>query len=88
MAEEHAPDMAATPDDDFSRVIPPPAAPGDPIPDEFMIDLDEYCARKSGHDNRVEMIAAFHYIERAAGRAMDMPSAYEARFGQFGSRVI
>lgn len=56
--------------------------------DEFKISLDEYCAGRSVQDTRVEMIAAFHYTERAAGRVTDMPSEYEARFSVYGATVI
>lgn len=52
-------------------------------PDEFPLSLDEACARLSATDKRVEMIGAFHYSERAAGRLKDLESAYRDRYAAF-----
>lgn len=50
---------------------------------EFPLTLDEACSRISANDRRVEMIGAFHSVERAAGRVKDLESAYRSRFADF-----
>lgn len=50
---------------------------------EFPLSLDEMCARLSQSDKRVELIGAFHHVERNAGRLKDTDAAYRARFAAF-----
>lgn len=45
--------------------------------------LDEFCVRVSVKDRRVELLAAFHAVERAAGRLKDTEQAFAARFSAF-----
>jgi hypothetical protein len=52
-------------------------------PDNFPLSLEEFCRRRSGSDSRVELIGAFEYTERVAGRLMDLSSNYTERFDQF-----
>lgn len=52
-------------------------------PNEFPLTLDEFCARLSTTDKRVELIGAFHSIEKVAGRVKDLESAYATRFSAF-----
>lgn len=66
--------------------VAPVQAPA--APDEFPIDLNEFCARLSGTDRRVELISGFHHAERSAGRVTDLPSAYTRRFGEFQTRPV
>lgn len=50
---------------------------------EFPLALNEFCARLSATDRRVELIAGFHHQEVAAGRTKDLESAFRARFEAF-----
>ncbi len=52
-------------------------------PSEFPLTLDEFCSRLSVTDKRVELIGAFHFTEKVAGRNKDLESAYQARFTAF-----
>lgn len=52
-------------------------------PSEFPLTLDEFCSRLSVNDRRVEIIGAFHFTEKAAGRMKDVESAYASRFAAF-----
>lgn len=44
--------------------------------------LDDWCAEQSLRDRRVELLAVFHFRERAAGRGRDTRAAYAARYAQ------
>ena len=59
----------------------PIVAVPEPAPTE--VSLNEFCARLSGGDRRVEMIGGFEAVERRAGREKDLESAYAARFAAF-----
>jgi hypothetical protein len=50
---------------------------------DFHVTLDEFCARLSGTDRRVELIGAFFKGEQAAGSNKDAEAAYSARFVAF-----
>jgi hypothetical protein len=50
---------------------------------EFPLSLEEFCARLSVADKRVEMIGAFAHTETRAGRTKGLASEYEARFDAF-----
>ena len=52
-------------------------------PDAFPLAIDEFCARLSISDRRVELIGAFHTVEKAAGRVKDLESAFAERFAAF-----
>ena len=66
-----------------SDVAPPAPPAGQP---EATLPLDEFCTLLSGADRRIELIAAFAHIERAAGRVHDTRAAYAQRFAAVGSR--
>jgi hypothetical protein len=53
---------------------------------EIPLSLDEYCTRLSASDRRVELISAFHSDEAAAGRLIDVESAFAGRFDEFTKR--
>lgn len=53
---------------------------------EFPVTLDEFCARLSADDKRVELIAAFHHDETAAGRLRDLEGLYHSRFADLATR--
>lgn len=57
-------------------------------PDGFPLALDEFCARLSAKDRRVEMIGGFHADERRAGRTKDTDPAYFERYTQFVNRPV
>ena len=48
--------------------------------------LNEFCMALSGRDRRVELIAAFAHLERAAGNLNDTSAAYAERFAAVGAR--
>ncbi|MBE0436222.1 MAG: hypothetical protein IBX56_10510 [Methylomicrobium sp.] len=50
---------------------------------EFKMTLDEFCARLSQDDKRVELIGGFHFSEKRAKRLNDTESAYRVRFEEF-----
>jgi hypothetical protein len=47
------------------------------------VTLDEFCARLSGTDKRVEMIGAFNHVEKKAGRVKDTEESFRSRFDAF-----
>ena len=53
---------------------------------EFPLSLNEYCTRLSVNDKRVELIGAFEYVERNAGRLKDTETNYNNRFAAFVSK--
>jgi hypothetical protein len=53
------------------------------VEDGFPLTLDEFCARLSNTDKRVELIGGFHHSERAAGHAKDTEAAFQSRFVAF-----
>lgn len=50
------------------------------------LPLDEFCQRLSKGVRHVELIGAFAFIERQAGRNHDTESAYRQRFGALSTR--
>lgn len=52
------------------------------------LTLDEFCTRTSLTDRRVELLAAFHAEERAAGRHKDQESAYASRLVVFANKPV
>lgn len=55
-------------------------------PDQFQLGLDEFCARLSNSDTRVELIAGFHADEASKGRMKGFESDYRSRFEVFAKR--
>jgi hypothetical protein len=55
---------------------------------EFPVTLTEFCSRLSATDKRVELIAAFHHDEEAAGRLSDLEGAYRTRLAAFAARPV
>lgn len=52
------------------------------------LTLDEFCTRLSMKDKRVELIGAFHFTEKAAGKIKDAESAFEERFAAFATKPV
>ena len=78
-------------DQTASTDVPASSAPGAAVeaaPTVFPLHLDEFCARLSATDKRVELIGGFHHTERVAGRTQDLESAYADRFAEFVSRPV
>lgn len=50
---------------------------------DFNLTIEEYCARKSQTDRRVELLGAFHHVEKQSGRIKDSESAYDLRYAEF-----
>lgn len=69
---------AAAPSSEFRPSEPEPA-------DQT---LDEFCTHLSITDKRVEMIGAFHSVERQAGRSKDLASAYASRYQSFCNKPV
>ena len=63
-----------------------PDVPVAVVPDAFPLTLDEFCSRKSATDQRVEMIAGFHFSEVRAGKTQDTEAAFTARYNAFCTR--
>jgi len=57
-----------------------------PTSDE--ITIEEFCTRLSRSDRRVELIGAFAFVEKRAGRVKDAESAYQARFTAFVNKPV
>lgn len=55
---------------------------------EQSLTLNEFCQRLSQKDKRVELIAAFHYTETAAGTVKDVESAFADRFAAFINKPV
>ncbi len=60
----------------------------EPAPAEQDLTLYEFCQRLSSKDSRVELIAAFHYTETAAGTIKDVESAFNDRFAAFTTKPV
>ncbi len=57
-----------------------------PAAGDFPLSLDEFCQRLSATDKRVELIGAFHHVEKAAGRGQDTSGNFAARFEAFANQ--
>lgn len=57
----------------------PVVAAADPV----QVTLDEFGVGLSQRDNRHEMVNAFIYMERRAGKHKDTEAAYQARYVAF-----
>lgn len=47
------------------------------------LSLNEFCARLSTTDKRVELIGGFEHQERVAGRRSDTEESYSKRYTEF-----
>lgn len=47
------------------------------------LSLNQFCMRLSETDQRVALMGAFEFSERAAGRMYDTEVAYRARYAEF-----
>lgn len=56
------------------------------VPDSFELTLDEFCVRMSSKVNAPELLGAFHYEERAAGRLKDTEAAFAKRYEDFARK--
>lgn len=56
--------------------------------EEISLSLDEFCARASAKDGRVELLSGFYADERAAGHTQDKPSAFSRRLDAYARRPI
>lgn len=54
----------------------------------FPLTLEEFCTRLSGSDRRVELIGAFHAMERKAGRVKDTEDNFRSRFDAFAKKPV
>lgn len=52
------------------------------------ITLDEFCQVLSKTDRRVELISAFHFHERSAGRTSGNESEFRARLEKFLKKPV
>ncbi|MFD3263211.1 hypothetical protein [Phenylobacterium ferrooxidans] len=55
-------------------------------PQTFDLTLEEFCARLSGSDRSVEMIAGFYSDERAKGVDKDTSENFTERYAAFATR--
>lgn len=61
------------------------AAPEDTTAAEALT-IEEFCLRLSKTVSQPEMIGAFCFTERNAGRVKDLESAYQARYRDFATK--
>lgn len=52
------------------------------------LSLVEFCTRLSATVRRPELISAFEFSERRAGRVKDTAEAFQARFEKFGKTPV
>lgn len=52
------------------------------------LTIDEYCARRSKTDRRVELLGAFHADEVANKRQKDFESAFDSRLQVFATKPV
>jgi len=52
------------------------------------VTLEEFCVRLSQSDKRVELIGAFHFVEKQAQHFKDFESNYAARFQLFVNKPV
>lgn len=65
---------------------PEPVSAEAPAASDFPLSLDEFCTRLSSTDKRVELIGAFHHVEKVAGRVQDTSGNFAARFEAFAKQ--
>lgn len=54
--------------------------------ESFPLTLEEFCIRLSRTDKRVELIGAFNFVEKRAGRIKDTEAAFAERFDKFANQ--
>ena len=59
-----------------------------PASTEKKVTLADFCRDLSLSDQRVELIGGFHHSEQNAKNLIDYPSAYMARYIQFGNLPV
>lgn len=64
------------------------AAPEASAPESFDLTLDEFCARLSATDRRVELIGGFHAEARKNGLTKSGETQFRAAFDLYASRPI
>ena len=52
------------------------------------VTLDEFCARQSATDKRVELIKGFHFTEQRAGVVKDTESNFASRYVAFANQPV
>lgn len=55
-------------------------------PQDFELTLDEFCARMSSEDSRVELIGAFHVTETQAKRIKATMAQFQSRLDAFANK--
>ena len=61
----------------------------EPIKSEAIkLSLVDFCARLSETVKRPELIGAFEFVERTAGRTADTEEAFRARFSAFTKKPV
>lgn len=63
-------------------------AQADKAATSFPMTLDEFCARLSQSDRRVELIGAFHFDEKRNKRVKDTEANFRARFDAFINKPV
>jgi len=51
----------------------------------FPMALEEFCARRSSDDKRIELIGGFFHVEKRAGHLRDTEANFNARFQAFAN---
>ncbi|MNE61527.1 hypothetical protein D3C76_1597670 [compost metagenome] len=64
------------------------AVAADPVSAGVPLTLTEFCTRLSQTERRVELIGAFEFDERSAGRLKDTAEQYGARFQAFITKPV
>jgi len=57
-------------------------------PQVFDLTVEEFCARTSAEDSRIELLAGFYSDEKANGRFKDSIAAYAERYAAYANRPI
>ena len=52
------------------------------------LTLEEFCIRLSAKDKRVELIGAFHFVEKQAGIVKDFEASFQTRFDTFSTKAV
>lgn len=64
------------------------AAPVQEVATSFDVSLNEFCARLSATDKRVELIGGFHHVEAKAGHLTDAEAGFMERFVAFCNQPV
>jgi hypothetical protein len=67
----------------------PPVVPMPPVAQRpALVGVAEWCARRSGTDSRVELLAAFHAEQQGLGKLRDTSANFDQAFAAFESRPV